>query len=122
MDGIFRILSTADGGRSWSVLPSTGMPAALAGEFAFAASGTCLVTADHGPDRAWFATGGGASTRVFRTDDRGRTWKVTSTPIPSGPAAGIFSLAFRDQRHGVAVGGDYENPTAAPDGAATSRD
>src|SRR5215213_6601693 len=45
VDGKFRILSTSDGGRSWSVLPSDGMPAALEGEFAFAASGTCLTTA-----------------------------------------------------------------------------
>jgi photosystem II stability/assembly factor-like uncharacterized protein len=122
VDGRFRLLATADGGRSWSVLPSAGMPAALDGEFAFAASGTCLVTADRGPDRAWFATGGGAAARVFRTDDRGRTWSVTSTPMPSGPSAGIYSLAFRDQWHGIAVGGDYTTPASAPDGAATSRD
>ncbi|MEV4758159.1 oxidoreductase [Micromonospora sp. NPDC049559] len=122
VDGRFRILSTADGGRSWSVLPGTGMPAALEGEFAFAASGTCLVTADRGPDRAWFATGGGASARVFRTDDRGRSWSVTASPVPSGPSAGIYSLAFRDAGHGIAVGGDYTTPASAPDGAATSRD
>lgn len=122
VDGRFRVLSTSDGGRSWTVLPGAGMPAALGGEFAFAASGTCLVTADRGPDRAWFATGGGSAARVFRTDDRGRTWSVTSTPVPSGPSAGIYSLAFRDQRHGIAVGGDYTTPTSAPDAAAVSRD
>ena len=122
VDGRFRILSTSDGGRSWRPLPSTGMPAALAGEFAFAASGTCLVTADRDDDRAWFATGGGAAARVFRTDDRGRSWRVTSTAVPSGPSAGIYSLAFRDSRHGVALGGDYATPASAPDGAAVSRD
>ncbi|GAB2928832.1 oxidoreductase [Micromonospora polyrhachis] len=139
VDGKFRILSTSDGGRSWAVLPSAGMPAALAGEFAFAASGTCLVTADrgahrdadhggrsvagHGADRtAWIATGGGSEARVFRTDDRGRTWRVTDTPVPSGPSAGIYTLAFRDGRHGIALGGDYTTPTSAPDGAAVSRD
>ncbi len=58
VDGRFRILATEDGGRSWRVRPTTGMPAALPGEFAFAASGTCLVTS--GPRDAWFATGGGA--------------------------------------------------------------
>jgi photosystem II stability/assembly factor-like uncharacterized protein len=122
VDGRFRILSTSDGGGSWQVLPGDGMPAALAGEFAFAASGTCLVTADHGPGRAWFATGGGAESRVFRTDDRGRTWRVTATPVPSGPSAGIYSLAFRDPWHGIALGGDYAAPTSAPEGAAVSRD
>ncbi|MCI4063747.1 oxidoreductase [Micromonospora sp. R77] len=113
VDGRFRLVSTADGGRSWSVLPTDGMPAALPGEFAFAASGTCLVTADHGPDRAWFATGGGATARVFRTADRGLTWQVTDTPVPGGPSAGIYSLAFRDPRHGVALGGDFAAPSSA---------
>ncbi|MFC4148941.1 WD40/YVTN/BNR-like repeat-containing protein [Micromonospora mangrovi] len=122
VDGRFRLVSTADGGRSWSVLPTDGMPAALPGEFAFAASGTCLVTADHGPDRAWFATGGGATARVFRTADRGLSWQVTDTPVPSGPSAGIYSLAFRDPRHGIALGGDFAAPTSAPDGAARTGD
>jgi photosystem II stability/assembly factor-like uncharacterized protein len=115
----FRILATADGGRTWRVQPTTGMPAALPGEFAFAASGTCLVSAGH---RAWFATGGGATARVFTSGDGGQSWTVTDTPVPSGPTAGIYSLAFRDRRHGIAVGGDFAAPTAAPDGAATSRD
>jgi len=119
VDGKFRIASTVDGGRSWRVLPSDRMPAALAGEFAFAASGTCLVTS--GP-RAFFATGGGATARVFASSDLGRSWKVTDSPVPSGPSAGIYSLAFRDPWHGVAVGGDFAAPTAAPDGAATSGD
>jgi photosystem II stability/assembly factor-like uncharacterized protein len=122
VEGRFRVLSTSDGGRSWAVLPSAGMPAALDGEFAFAASGTCLVSADRGADRAWFATGGGSAARVFRTADRGRTWSVTATPVPSGASAGIYSLAFRDPSHGIAVGGDYTTPASAPDGAALSGD
>ena len=121
--GRFRILATDDGGRSWSVRPTTGMPEALPGEFAFAASGTCLVTADrNGGDRAWFATGGAERSRVFATTDRGRTWRVSDTPLPGGPTAGVYSLAFRDPRNGIAVGGDYATPQSAPDGAATSRD
>ena len=120
--GKFRILATADGGRTWAVQPTAGMPAALPGEFAFAASGTCLVSATGGAD-AWFATGGGERARVFTTGDRGRTWPVTDSPLPSGPSAGIFSLAFRDPRHGIAVGGDYldarPRPRTAP---ATTRD
>lgn len=128
VDGRFRIASTVDGGRSWRVLPPHRMPDALAGEFAFAASGTCLVTAGpglgvggHGP-WAWFATGGGATARVFATSDYGRSWKVTDSPVPSGASAGIYSLAFRDPWHGIAVGGDFAVPAAAPDGAATTRD
>ena len=113
--GKFRILATDDGGRSWQVRSTAGMPDALPGEFAFAASGTCLVSTG---GQAYFATGGGATARVFSSRDGGRTWSVTDSPIPSGPSAGIYSLAFADPRHGISVGGDYAAPTAAPDGSA----
>src|SRR3954468_15355882 len=69
--GAFRILATADGGRSWRVQSTAGMPPALTGEFAFAASGTCLVAAG---GKAFFATGGGATSRVFSSSDGGRSW------------------------------------------------
>jgi photosystem II stability/assembly factor-like uncharacterized protein len=128
VDGKFRILSTADGGRHWNLVDPAGMPPALDGEFAFAASGTCLVTAGraHPGTEAWLATGGGATARVLRTRDRGVTWTATDTPVPSGPSAGIYSLALRAHHgrpaQGIAVGGDYAVPTQAPNGAATSRD
>ena len=123
VNGKFRIASTSDGGASWTVAPDAGMPPALPGEFAFAASGTCLVTASTlSHTSAWFATGGSTSARVFRTHNRGATWSVSDSPIPSGPTAGIYSLAFRDPWHGIAVGGDFTAPTVAPDAAATSRD
>jgi photosystem II stability/assembly factor-like uncharacterized protein len=119
VDGRFRIIATNDGGQSWHVVPAD-MPPALPGEFAFAASGQCLVT---GPGhRAWFATGGGAEARVFRSDDGGRTWQVSTTPIPSGPSAGIFALAFRDPEHGLAVGGDFLSPANSPDMLALTED
>jgi photosystem II stability/assembly factor-like uncharacterized protein len=116
----FRIIATNDGGLSWRVVDPAGMPQALPGEFAFAASGQCI-TSDHG-HRAWFGTGGAAQARVFRSDDRGESWQVSATPIRSGPTAGIFALAFRGQQHGLAVGGDFLAPTASPDNFALTRD
>jgi photosystem II stability/assembly factor-like uncharacterized protein len=64
-----------------------------------------------GPDsNIWFATGGRA-TRVFHSADRGVTWQVFDTPILHGPdSTGIFSIAFRDPRHGVIAGGDSKHP------------
>jgi photosystem II stability/assembly factor-like uncharacterized protein len=118
--GKFQILATEDGGRSWELVPSTGMPDALPGEFGFAASGTCIETA--GGRDAWFGTGGDVVSRVFHSADRGRTWEVVETPVASAPAGGIFSLAFADPRHGIAVGGDFLDPTNAPDGAAYTTD
>ena len=122
VDGRYRILATDDGGRSWAVVGPEGMPPALPNEGAFAASGTCLVVRPGGRE-AWFATGGGASARVFRSVDRGRTWAVAECPIRAGVAsAGIFGLAFRDAEHGIAVGGDYKKPEEPGDFLALTDD
>ena len=67
VDGHFVILTTNDGGRNWKGLPVEGMPPALPGEGAFAASGTCLVA--QGDGNAWFGTGGAKGSRVFRSND-----------------------------------------------------
>ncbi|MFC4465677.1 WD40/YVTN/BNR-like repeat-containing protein [Streptomyces xiangluensis] len=121
VDGKFRILSTSDGGRSWKVLPSDGMPAAQEGEAGFAASGQCLVGS--GPRDVWLATGGAARARVLHSSDRGLTWTATDTPVPAGdPARGVFALAFRDRKHGIAVGGDYRADQPSPQAAAVSGD
>jgi photosystem II stability/assembly factor-like uncharacterized protein len=119
VDGKFRILATTDGGRSWTKRDPAGMPAALDGEFGFAASGTCAVTA--GKADAWIAAGGAAA-RVFHSTDRGLTWTVVDTPVVRSDAGGIFSLAVRDRLSLVAVGGDFEKPTRSLHTSAYSRD
>jgi photosystem II stability/assembly factor-like uncharacterized protein len=112
VDSHFTILTTDDGGVTWKRAPPELMPVALKGEGAFAASGTCLAV--QGDRNAWFATGGAAVSRVFRTTDRGRSWTVHDTPIAAGnPSAGVFSLTFRDSLYGVAVGGDFKAPEQA---------
>ena len=79
-----------------AVRPTAGMPAALAGEFAFAASGTCLVSRRR--RGAWFATGGGARAAGLPHPRRRRGLERSPTRrCPSGPSAGIYSLAFRDR-------------------------
>ena len=117
VDGRFRILATRDSGRSWSVLPSTGMPDSST-EAAFAASGDCLVTAGR---TAYFGSGGGAS-RVYRSDDLGFTWTATDSEIPPGPSAGVFALTFRTPRHGIAVGGDFTDPADGVDAVSATSD
>jgi photosystem II stability/assembly factor-like uncharacterized protein len=121
VDGRFVILTTDDGGKTWKRRPVDGMPPALPGEGAFAASGTCLVIDRQG--HAWFATGGAKAARVFRSRDRGRTWAAHETPIMAGtPSSGVFSLAFHDAEHGIAVGGDYKEPQRAGNVAALTLD
>jgi photosystem II stability/assembly factor-like uncharacterized protein len=135
----FELLIT-NNGQSWTSIPPAQLPLAIEGEGAFAASNSCLAIlkdrqAHHreahdreGPDfsravnagekngasapegNIWFATGGKAA-RVFHSPDRGQTWQVSDTPILQGPdSAGIFSIAFHDQTHGVIAGGDYKHP------------
>jgi photosystem II stability/assembly factor-like uncharacterized protein len=120
-DGKLFVLVTDDGGKAWTRVPADRVPAALPGEGSFAASGTCLIV--QGKSNAWVATGGAAKARVFRTTDRGRTWTVADTPIHAGNAAsGIFSVAFSDATHGVAVGGDYTKPKQPVDNVALTSD
>src|SRR5260221_1568158 len=96
------------------------MPAALPSEGAFAASGTCIAT--FGRSDVWFGTGGPAA-RVFHSADRGQIWTVAETPIIHGAATqGIFSLAFWTAKDGVAVGGDYKEPTKGENIAAVTHD
>jgi len=115
------ILTTDDGGKTWARVAASGTTAVLPGEAAFAASGTCLTI--QGTSNVWVGTGGGARARVFHSSDRGRTWTVADTPIHAGnSAAGIFSVAFRDAQHGVAVGGEYSKPKQAFDNVAVTSD
>jgi photosystem II stability/assembly factor-like uncharacterized protein len=121
VDGRFTIVRTADGGRTWARVPDASIPDALPGDGAFAASGTCLVV--QGSRHAWFGTGGAARARVYRSSDQGLTWSVADTPIMAGNASsGIFSLAFSDPDHGIAVGGDYRLERESGDNLAVTSD
>jgi photosystem II stability/assembly factor-like uncharacterized protein len=120
VDGVLRLLETTDGGRSWAVVNPDGMPAALPNEFAFAASGQCL-SAGQGQS-VYLGSGGQSPARVFASQNGGHTWSVTEVPVVGAPSAGVFSVRFRDRHTGIAVGGDYANPTAAIGTAAWTAD
>jgi photosystem II stability/assembly factor-like uncharacterized protein len=118
VDGQFVILTTKDGGRTWVRTPADAarLPAALAGEGAFAASGTNV--AFSGTDHIWIAT---TASRVLRSDGAGG-WTAALTAMPASPSAGIFSIAFRGPHDGVVVGGDYKKEAEAVDNAAITSD
>jgi photosystem II stability/assembly factor-like uncharacterized protein len=120
IDGEFFILLTRDGGRTWSRVPADALPPALAGEGAFAASGTNVAV--WGSNHVWIGTGAAPQSRVLRSIDGGRTWTIASTPLASGPSAGIFSIAFADANNGIVVGGDYKKERDAVDNAAITSD
>lgn len=119
VNGRFHVLLSADSGRSWRA--AAGVPPALPGEAAFAASGSSLVTWADG--LAWIGSGGGGRARVFHSRDGGESWDVADTPVhAAGPAAGIFSLATCDGRRLIAVGGDYSQPRLSATSVALSED
>jgi len=120
VDGNFLVLRTSDGGETWEPANPERIPRAGPGEAAFAASGTCVVST--GGRFAWIGTGGSAS-RVLSTTNAGASWLAAPTPMISGEATtGIYSVAFRDPKHGIVVGGDYTQPESARANAAFTRD
>ena len=120
VDGKYRFLSVVSKKDLNSVaLMNTEVPA-MAGEASFAASGTCLIYA--GGSRLFLVTGGTTS-RVLRSDDMGRTWRSADAPLKKGTAgSGAFSIAMRDKKNGVIVGGDYEKPNSVAETAAITQD
>ncbi len=120
VDGRLLVRRTTDGGAHWNLVPPDGVPAALEEEGAFAASGTCLVTL--GERLAWIASGAPAGARVYRSTDGGRRWSVTSVPVVAGEGAGATSVAFRDARHGVALGGRIAAPSDTANQVAVTSD
>ena len=110
VDGKYVLYRTTNG-ENWTRVSTTKMPPVKNGEAAFAASGTCIIT--EGKNRIWLITGGNDA-RVFRSNNRGKTWKVADTPIVNGTAgSGIFSIAMLNKKRGVIVSGNYEKPDEA---------
>jgi photosystem II stability/assembly factor-like uncharacterized protein len=105
------------------------------GSAAFAASNSALAlgTSKARPEyvEMWLGIGGRAGARVLAhrihfldtTDMAVSHWTVSSVPLASGSdSSGVFSLAFRDKNHGVAVGGDYKKPDEGQGTAAYTSD
>ena len=117
VQGRFVVLLTRDGGATWTPIAPGRLPAALPGEGAFAASGTNIAV--HGKRHVWIGTGAG---RVLHSADGGSQWQAAHTGLATSPTAGIFSIAFRNARHGLVVGGDYKQEAQALDNASLTED
>ncbi len=119
--GRFQVFTTEDGGETWTPVPEAGMPMALENEGGFAASGSCLVS---GPgQRLAFVTGGASEARVFVSTNGGRSFQVSTSPVPAGAASkGLFSAAWLDEKTLLTVGGDYKEPALGGVKAALSSD
>lgn len=122
VEGKWLILTTADSGNSWNEVPKSALPPLKEGEAAFAASNSALFVSADG--KAWLGTGGiqSNSSRIYRSNDFGRTWQESVSPLPSGDAAGIFSITQAETGRLVAVGGDYRPDKKSSHTAAYSDD
>ena len=104
-DNCLSVLITRDGGVTWNKVSCENLPKVAEGEAAFAASNTNIVVKGN---ETWMVSGGKKS-RVFYSGDKGKSWKVFSTPIVQGEAmTGVFTADFYDAKNGFIAGGNYE--------------
>ncbi|HYK38080.1 hypothetical protein [Alloacidobacterium sp.] len=135
------ILKTLDGGKTWIQDPALeGSIWVADGTGAFAASNSSLAIFG---DAVWFGTGGKSGAHVYIAKFSGpisqpeimcdcagplpgldpSISRYIAVPLASGAdASGVFSLAFRDSQHGMAVGGDYTKPNESAGTAAWTAD
>ncbi len=104
------VLTTHNGGNNWKEMPYRDSPMVQDGENGFAASGTSIRTVGEG--YAFIGTGGRAA-HLFTSSDYGKSWSKKSCPIRKGKTQGIFSVAFKDSRTGIVVGGDFQSETSS---------
>ena len=135
--GHFLVEQTHDGGaefpgfnrRSQIALAGSLLLLDPKGRGSFAASNSALAlrpaTQPKNPCQytmAWFGTGDPDGALILRlqrdvpkcSDSGNETWISTKVPIAGdNSTSGVFSLAFRNDENGIAVGGDYSKPNEA---------
>lgn len=110
----FFIARTFNGGNTWQTLPEKNYPVADSGEACFAASGTNIRS--FGNDAACFVTGG-LHSRLFLKDN------IIDLPIIQGrETTGANSVAIKNKKIIIAVGGDFNNPSLKDSNCVISKD
>jgi photosystem II stability/assembly factor-like uncharacterized protein len=131
----FPLRVTHDGGTVW--IPVVGLEA-LPGESVYAGSNSAMAAYQRW---SWLGTSMGrvVRSRSLSLEPSGcagqidpnsgycpmpvSDWHNAQTPLASGTASsGVFSIAFRDQTHGIAVGGDFRKPDEETGTAAYTAD
>ena len=113
------VILTNDGGKSWNKTPCENLPKTATGEALYAASNTNIKIIGN---TVWIVTGG-AKARVFKSEDKGKNWRVYDTPIIQGTTPqGIYSVDFVDKNNGIIIGGNYSEPEANTQNKAITAD
>jgi len=101
VNGCFSIIMSSDGGENWGKLDCDLLPDEIEGEGAFAASNTNIEVKGNS---IWIAT----TKRIIFSPDAGKTWTTQDYKVSTeDEAAGVYSIDFYDENHGIAYGGDY---------------
>jgi len=87
--GEYEIYTTSNGGNSWIKVAADNIPNPVVNETGIAAYYSAI------GDNAWFGTSKG---RVYRTNDKGRHWEVSTTSLNGK----TVDVEFADQFHGLA--------------------
>lgn len=95
----FFIARTFDGGETWQVLPPTLTPAADSGEACFASSGTNVRKLNK--KEAVFVSGGSSSHFFWRNE------KIKLPLLQGTQSTGANSIAIKDKKTMIVVGGDF---------------
>lgn len=141
VDHEFQLWHTEDGGKHWLLEHHRAPRAEPGAQGAFAASNSALILAPNllgipaSPAIGSGGTGGAfyyeSSSMTVCVDEcaealipaRAADWAKAQVPLGNGAAsAGVFSVAFRDVKNGIAVGGDYTKPNDSAGTAAWSAD
>ncbi len=111
INGRMLLLTTKDGGKTWTERKEHCKPKMNAGEASFAASGTSISCV---ADRKVVVATGGSTARLLISRNRGRRWQTVPTPMRAGqPSMGIFSfMPTQFVGHWLIAGGDYKQDTA----------
>jgi photosystem II stability/assembly factor-like uncharacterized protein len=120
VDGRWFMLTTDDAGKTWQPVPPIALPQMEPNEAAFAASGTNLIV--QGKRHVWIASGGSPYGRVFRSNDRGKTWAVSPTPLTGGEMAGLVGMQFFSEKVGMVVSATYKQKEQPKQNVAITRD
>jgi photosystem II stability/assembly factor-like uncharacterized protein len=105
IEGRFFLASTSDGGINWSDVPLLSRPQADTGEGCFASSGTNIRLLQ---DTSMVFITGGLHSNFFSNT------KKSSLPILQGrESTGANSIACRDNRSFIVVGGDFSSKDSA---------
>lgn len=113
------VIITRNGGNSWEKVPCEKLSPIEEGEVAFAASNSNISIIN---EKIWMISGGTKS-RVYFSEDKGKTWEIYETPLVQGkPTTGGYSIDFYDENKGFIIGGDYTQPEENQKNKAISTD